>query len=67
MAYSNVPSLLLVIDAKQNHLYYGWLRPGEEGAKNSSVLVPLVEVNPATQSALKRQFRSAHGNVAVAG
>lgn len=43
LAYSNVPSLLLVADAKRNQLYYAW--PGEDDVY-SSVRTTRVRLTP---------------------
>jgi hypothetical protein len=56
MAYSNVPGLLLVVDAKLNKLYYAWLKPENTKSSGSSVLVPLIEVTQATKKQLLAEF-----------
>jgi hypothetical protein len=53
LAHSNVPSLLLVADAKRNQLYFAW--PGE-GEVNSSVRTVRVRVTPIDDE-MKEQIR----------
>ncbi len=53
LAHSNVPSLLLVIDAKRNQLYFAW--PGEEDV-NSSVRTVRLRLTPIDDEA-KEQIR----------
>lgn len=67
MAHSNVPGLLLVVNVKQNRLYYGWLRSDSSPVRGNSVAVPLVELEGAAREEFKRQLRLVDGGVAVAG
>jgi hypothetical protein len=67
LAHSNLPSLLLVVDAKRSRFYYGWLRSLEAKSRSTTVQVPVVEINDTTKEELKRQFQRADGGVAVAG
>jgi len=53
LAHSNVPSLLLVADAKRNQLYFAW--PGEEDV-NPSVRTVRVRVTPIDDE-VKEQIR----------
>ena len=53
LAHSNVPSLLLVVDAKRNQLYFAW--PGEEDV-GSSVRTVRVRVTPIDDE-VKEQIR----------
>ncbi len=55
LAHSNVPSLLLVVDAKHNRLYYAW--PSDEDVKrNSGVRTIRIRVTPIEGEA-KEQIR----------
>ena len=53
LAHSNVPSLLLVVDAKRNHFYFAW--PGDEDV-NSSVRTVRVRITPIDDE-VKEQIR----------
>jgi hypothetical protein len=59
-AYSNLPALLIVVDVKENRLYYAWLTPdGVELANESStVRIDLIEINDDTKQALKERLVS---------
>jgi hypothetical protein len=58
-AYSNVPVLLLVVDVKQNRLYYAWLTPGLEKTGDSrKVAVPVTEINDEVKEELRLKVRS---------
>jgi len=60
LTYSNIPSLFLVADVKQNRLYYAWLSPGSRvRASGGSVPVPLTELNEATKALLREQLHAA--------
>jgi Domain of unknown function (DUF4365) len=54
-AYSNVPALLIVVDVKENRLYYAWLTPDDPELANesSTVRVDLTEINDDTKQALR--------------
>ena len=59
LAHSNVPSLLLVVDAKQNLLYHAWL--GEGGVKKSNsdartVHVPVVPIDDAVKQQIRERL-----------
>jgi len=56
LAHSNVPSLLLVVDAKQNRLYHAWLGEGEVKKLNSDARTVRVPVAPIDE-AVKEQIR----------
>jgi hypothetical protein len=53
LAHSNVPALLLVVDAKRNQLYYAW--PDDEEV-NSSVRAVKIRVTPVNEE-VKEQIR----------
>ena len=59
LAHSNVPSLLLVVDAKQNRLYHAW--PGEGDVKKLSsdartVRVPVVPIDDAVKQQIRERL-----------
>jgi hypothetical protein len=55
LAHSNVPSLLLVVDAKHNRLYHAW--PSEKGLKpNSDVRSVRIRIAPIDEE-VKEQIR----------
>ena len=58
LAHSNVPSLLLVVDAKQNRLYHAW--PGEGDVKLNSdaqtVRVPVVPIDEAVKEQIRERL-----------
>jgi hypothetical protein len=55
LAHSNVPSLLLVVDAKHNRLYYAW--PSDEDVKRKSgVRTIQIRVTPI-EGEVKEQIR----------
>jgi hypothetical protein len=59
LAHSNVPSLLLVVDAKQNRLYHAW--PGEGAVKtlNSdarTVNVPVVPLDDTVKEQIRERL-----------
>lgn len=56
LAHYNVPSLLLVVDAKQNRLYHAWPGEGDVKTLNSDALTVRVPVVPIDDS-VKEQIR----------
>jgi hypothetical protein len=56
LAYSNIPTLLLIANVKQNKLYFAWIdkRKGHSGA--ATVMIPLTPVNDRTKRALRRKL-----------
>jgi hypothetical protein len=66
-AHSNIPNLLLVVDVKENRLYYAWLTPDQRHSNASRISVPIEEITPATKAELRRQFETADVIVAAAG
>jgi hypothetical protein len=67
LAYSNVPGLLIVVDVKQNRLYYAWLKPENSKARGDTVLVSLSEIDEKANAELKAQLTRVYGGHAVAG
>ena len=62
-ASSNIPGLLLVVDAKENRIHYAWLTPNLSMG-GATVSVPLVEINNSTERELRKQFASANAGIA---
>ena len=56
LANSNIPGLLLVVDVKENRLYYRELRPNEVAAERDSVAVEVVEMNQTAQRILTERL-----------
>lgn len=57
---SNTPALLLVVNVKENQVFYGSLRPESiEGHDDTdTVMIPVVAVDDALRAELRRQFSS---------
>ena len=56
LAHSNVPSLLLVVNAKQNCLYHAWPGEGDVKKLNSdarTVRVPVVPIDDAVKEQIR--------------
>jgi hypothetical protein len=59
LAHSNVPSLLLVVDAKQNRLYHAWPGEGDTKKLNSdsrTVRVPVVPIDDAVKEQIRERL-----------
>lgn len=59
LAHSNVPSLLLVVDAKQNRLYHAWPSEGDLKKSNSdarTIRVPVVPVDDAVKEQIRERL-----------
>jgi len=59
LAHSNVPSLLLVVDAKQNRLYHAWPGEGDVKKLNSdarTVRVPVVPIDDAVKEQIRKRL-----------
>jgi len=56
LAHSNVPSLLLVVDAKQNRLYHAWLGEGEMKTDARTVRVPVVPIDDAVKEQIRERL-----------
>lgn len=58
LAHSNIPSLLLVVDAKQNRLYHAW--PGEADLRVTAgvkfIRVPVVPIDEAVKAELRERL-----------
>ena len=65
--HSNVPALLLVVDAKQNRHYYAWLASGTSGVAAQAVAVPIIEVTDASKRHLVKQLKKAEVREMAAG
>ena len=60
LAYSNIPALLLVVDVKQNRMFYAWLTPEATQSRNEAqtVSIPVTEVDDAAKEKLLNQLTS---------
>jgi hypothetical protein len=60
LAHSNIPSLLMVVDAKQNRLYHAW--PGEDDIKVNAnirtVRVPVLPIDDAVKEQIRERLAS---------
>ncbi|MCP4700821.1 MAG: DUF4365 domain-containing protein [Gammaproteobacteria bacterium] len=59
LAHSNIPALLIVVDVKQNRLFYAWLT--HEGTKKRcthTTRIPVTEVDDAVKEKLRKQLVS---------
>lgn len=58
LAHSNIPALLLVVDVKQNRLFYAWLTPPSiEGRRDShTIMIPVTEVSGAVKEELRQKL-----------
>jgi hypothetical protein len=59
LAHSNVPSLLLVVDAKQNRLYHAWPGEGDVKTLNSdarTVRVPVVPIDDTVKERIRERL-----------
>lgn len=60
LANSNVPVCLLVVDAKQNRMFYAWPQRDSDGPRNgtSKVHVPVTEIDEKTRTEFLNQMAS---------
>ena len=65
LAHSNIPSLLIVADVKQNQLYYAWLN-ARRMSGTVSVSIPLTPLDEAATSELRAKVRAVD-DVSAAG
>ncbi len=58
LAHSNVPVLLLVVDVKQNKLFYAIPKPGasESGGEANKMLVRVTEIDDREKAELRSQL-----------
>ncbi|MCP4399841.1 MAG: DUF4365 domain-containing protein [bacterium] len=58
LANSNIPTLLLVVDVKQNRLFYAWLSPQviEGHRKARTITIPVTEVDDVVKEKLRQQL-----------
>lgn len=59
LTHSNIPALLIVVDVKQNKLFYAWLSP--EMSKNvqetkTTIRIPVTEVNDLVKEELRKKL-----------
>ncbi|WP_417913276.1 DUF4365 domain-containing protein [Candidatus Electronema sp. TJ] len=57
LAHSNIPALLLVIDVKQNKLFYSWITPHAGEINNNTVEIPVIEITDAVKKELQQQLQ----------
>lgn len=57
LAHSNIPAILLVVDVKQNRLYYAWLTPeiGNERVETHTVRVPITEISDDVKKEMRER------------
>jgi hypothetical protein len=67
MIHSNVPTLLLVADVKQNSLCYAWLKSSNGIKGQRTVSVQLTPVNVVSKKELYKQLTRSNHAVAAAG
>lgn len=60
LSNSNIPVLLLVVDAQSNSFYFSWIKDDEQilGRLKSDVRIRLTQVNEETKSLLVAKMRS---------
>ncbi len=59
LAHSNIPALLIVVDVKQNKLFYAWLTQemGEVDQKTKKMIrIPVTEVNDLVKKELRQKL-----------
>ena len=58
LANSNIPALLIIVDVKQNRLFYAWLTPQDiEGQQSThTIKIPVTEVNDIVKEKLRKQL-----------
>jgi len=56
LTHSNIPALLLVIDVKQNRLFYSWLKSESTGGsrKVNTIMVPVKEIDDVAKEELRK-------------
>ncbi|GEM_PF-1556169 len=56
LTHSNIPALLLVVDVKQNRLFYSWLKSeSTEGSRKvHTIMVPVKEINEVVKEELRK-------------
>ncbi len=57
LAHSNIPALLIVVDVKQNRLFYAWLTPECERRRGvHTIMIPVKEVDDIVKEELRKQL-----------
>jgi PAS domain-containing protein len=57
LANSNIPVLILVVDVKQNRLYYSWPTQEISGSTTSNTIgIPLTEIDDNTKKELRNRL-----------
>ncbi len=57
LANSNIPALLLVVDVKENKIFYSLVIPYAEKVKSSTIAVPVIEITDAVKKELQQQLQ----------
>lgn len=62
LANSNIPALLLVVDVKQNRLFYAWLSSKnlKREAKARTIKIPVTEIDDVVKEELRKQLTGEH-------
>ncbi|MFN7935743.1 MAG: DUF4365 domain-containing protein [Bryobacteraceae bacterium] len=62
LAHSNVPSLLLVVDAKQNRLYHAWPSPDDVNPKSGvrRVRIPIEPIDEEVKEQIRERLAGIH-------
>jgi hypothetical protein len=57
LAYSNIPVLFLVVNVKENKLYFAWISPQDSRNEgNGKVSIPMVEVDNQVQKSIHQRL-----------
>lgn len=57
LVLSNIPAFLLVVDVKQNRVFYSLLFNGTKRHRSRTIRVPLTEANDVVKEQLRRQLK----------
>ncbi len=57
-AYSNIPVLFIVVDVKDNRLFYNWISSDDAAAsaERNTVMIRLTEIDDHTKEELRKQL-----------
>ncbi len=58
LAHSNIPAMLIVVDVKQNRIFYAWLTPEDAGERREArtIRIPVTEVDDVVKEKLRYQL-----------
>lgn len=56
LAYSNILTLLLIANVKQNKLYFAWIDKHKRHSGLATVMIPLTPINDRTKTELRRKL-----------